>query len=106
MQVGPLIWLALSYVRVLRLRYEYFSRELTSTDVISFHLFFSLPFSIFNIFFLMFYSFCSLTPIVLALTSLSLSLYFDNFWMSPTKWIEVHIGCASTKVKETKNKLR
>jgi len=26
------------------------------------------------------------------LMSLSLSLYFDNFWMSPNEWIEVHIG--------------
>lgn len=39
------------------------------------------------------------------LSSLSLSLYFDNFWMSPTEWIEVHIGCESTEVRETKSKL-
>jgi hypothetical protein len=33
------------------------------------------------------------------LVSLSLSLYFDNFWKSPIKWIEVHViyECRSTR---------
>jgi hypothetical protein len=34
---------------------------------------------------------------------LFLSLYFDNFWMSPTKCIEVRIGYVSTGVRGTES---